>query len=480
MSDHQTRSDAAGLGRIRAVADAVLYEGYLLYPYRATSSKNQLRWQFGVLGPQGAEAAGIGEDSHMSMQCLLDLGLLDLGSLDLGLLDLGRNESIEGQGGLTIYVRFLQLQQRRAERADGQGGYLPVAELQVDGERWFSWNEAVEAEKSRTVPLPDLLSGRTWSVVAKAGEGTEPVHDQLGNVGGRLVRQCWDVAATVSARLEPVGELHRLSVSIDNQATADGLANKEAALRRSLLGTHVIVESHDPTAGFVSVIDPPDHAREAAGQCRQHRCWPVLAGEPGAVSAVLGSPIILYDYPEIAGESTGSLFDATEIDEILMLRVLTMTDAEKAEARATDPRAAEIIDRCDAMSPEDLMRLHGRLRDPDPLPPSWSDADDPFALFNDHDPDTSEVMILGETVRKGSLVRLNPRRRADAQDLFYVDQLARVTAIHRDLDDETHVAVVLLDDPAADLHDWYGRYLYFSPDEVVPLGVAATKEGESR
>ena len=75
----------------------------------------------------------------------------------------------------------------------------------------------------------------------------------------------------------------------------------------------------------------------------------------------------------------------------------------------------------------------------------------------------------GETVRKGSLVRLNPRRRADAQDLFYADQLARVTAIHRDLDDETHVAVVLVDDPASDLHDWYGRYLYFSPDEVVPL-----------
>jgi len=131
---------------------------------------------------------------------------------------------------------------------------------------------------------------------------------------------------------------------------------------------------------------------------------------------------------------------------------------------------AEIIDRCDAMSPEDLMRLHGTFRDPGPMPPSWSDASDPFAIFNDHDPETGEVMISGTTVRKGSLVRLNPRRRADAQDVFYADQLARVTAIHRDLDDETHVAVVLVDDPAADLHDWYGRYLYFSPDEVVPLG----------
>jgi hypothetical protein len=111
MRSHAAGPDPAGLDRIRAVADAVLYEGYLLYPYRATSSKNQLRWQFGVLGPQGAEAAGIGEDSHMSMQCLLDLGLLDLGLLDLGLLDPGRNESIEHAGaGLTVHVRFLQLQ----------------------------------------------------------------------------------------------------------------------------------------------------------------------------------------------------------------------------------------------------------------------------------------------------------------------------------------------------------------------------------
>jgi hypothetical protein len=408
-----------------------------------------------VLGPQGAEAAGIGEDSHLSMQSLLDLGLF---------------ESIESaQASLIIHVRFLQLQQRRAERSDVRGGYLPVSELRVDSERWFSWDEAVEIESSRTVPLADLLSGHSSTVMAEAAESTEPVHDQLGNLAGRLVRQRWPITAGVFARLEPVDRLHRLTVSIDNQASAEGLTSKEEALRRSLLGTHVIIESRDPTAAFLSVIDPPRHARAAAEQCSQHRCWPVLAGEPGAVSAVLGSPIILYDYPKIAGESTGSLFDATEIDEILMLRVLTMTDTEKAEARATDPKAAEIIDRCDAMSPEDLMRLHGTLRDPDPLPPPWSDADDPFAAFNDHDPDTGEVMISGTTIRKGSLVRLSPRRRADAHDLFYADQLARVTAIHRDLDDETHVAVVLVEDPAADLHDWYGRYLYFSPDEVVPL-----------
>src|SRR4029450_1031647 len=146
MRSHAAGSDPAGLDTVRAVADAVLYEGYLLYPYRATSSKTQLRWQCGGRGAQGAEASGIGEDSHLSMQCLLDLGLL---------------ESIESaHASLIIHVRFLQLQQRRAERADAGGGYLPVSELRVDSERWFSWDEGVEIESSRTVPLADLRAGR--------------------------------------------------------------------------------------------------------------------------------------------------------------------------------------------------------------------------------------------------------------------------------------------------------------------------------
>ena len=74
---------------------------------------------------------------------------------------------------------------------------------------------------------------------------------------------------------------------------------------------------------------------------------------------------------------------------------------------------------------------------------------------------------------KGSRVRLRPTRRADAQDIFLAGQVARVTAVLSDVDGETHVAVVLEDDPAADLHDWYGRYWYFAPDEIEPLPEAA-------
>jgi hypothetical protein len=144
-----------------------------------------------------------------------------------------------------------------------------------------------------------------------------------------------------------------------------------------------------------------------------------------------------------------------------------MTDAEKAEARATDARAAEIIDRSDAMTADDLQRLHGGRSDPDAVP-WWDPAVDAAA-----DPDTDSVLIDGVRVAKDSLVRVHPSRRADAQDLFFAGQTARVTAVVSDVDGATHVAVVLVDDPAADLHDWYGRYFYFAPDELEPLSGAA-------
>ena len=149
-------------------------------------------------------------------------------------------------------------------------------------------------------------------------------------------------------------------------------ADKDAALRSSLIGTHLLMAAAG--ARFVSVIDPPEDAREAAGRCRQHRCWPVLAGDGGpdgqTSDVVLAAPIILSDHPAVAPESAVAMFDATEIDEILTLRVLTLTDEEKAQARATDPRAAAIIDRCEQLSPEELQRLHGIMRDPHGIAPA--------------------------------------------------------------------------------------------------------------
>ena len=480
-------SGAVSLDQVRAIADAVLYEGYLLYPYRASSSKNQSRWQFGVLGAPRATEASFAEAPDMSMQCLLE-------------------SPSDAPASVGVHLRFLQLQVRSVERLVGEE-HAGVDELVVDGRSLLSWDEAVECEiEIPTYAVSGALAGAAQPTVrtvvdVPGGDDVEPVVDATGTTVGRIVRRRSPLRAAVNIEAQPTEGpeegLVRLTVAVENihPETANG---KDEAIRLSLIGTHVVIVAEG--ARFVSLLDSPDHAVAAARRCVQRRCFPVLAGPAGSTDVVLGSPIILYDHPEIAEQSAGALFDSTEIDEILTLRVMTMTDSEKAEARATDPRAAAIIDRCDQMSPEALQNLHGVLRDPHGSPSPieaglWS-ADPPGTETSDTDtfdtahfetgdvpwwdpaadesvrPETDSVVINGVHVAKGSLVRVHPSRRADAQDLFFADQVARVNAVLSDVDGGTHVAVVLVDDPAADLHEWYGRYFYFAPDELEPLQVA--------
>jgi hypothetical protein len=429
--------------RVRAVADAVLYEGYLLYPYRGTSAKNQSRWQFGVLGPRGAAEAGLGEDDTLSADFLVD-----------------------GAGALTLVVRFLQLQRRRTERAVGDGDFAPVDELRNAAGSWLTWDEAVECEVSFG---PLALGDQPWSLPVKAGAATDiEILD-----GGRLVRERDEVRGVLTVTSEPDGDLRRVSVRVSN--TGAPARDKDDATARSMIGTHLIAEVVG--GRFISLLEPPQAATDAVSRCRRHRCFPVLAGPPGTDDMLLISPIILYDHPEVADQSDTALYDCTEIDEILTLRVMTMTDDEKAQARATDPRAARIIDECDAMSPEAMARLHGVLRDPHALNasaglvpeiPEGVEWWDPLA-DNAVRPEIDAVLVNGVRIARGSKVRLRPRRNADAQDIFVAGKSARVTSVHEDVEGNKHVGVVVDEDPAADLHDWYGRYLYFSPDEVEPL-----------
>ena len=114
-------------------------------------------------------------------------------------------------------------------------------------------------------------------------------------------------------------------------------------------------------------MDPPEHWREAAAGCRNVGTWPVLVGEEEQKDTMLSAPIILYDYPRVAPESPGDLFDCTEIDEILTLRILTLTEDEKREMSAVDGRARALLERTEALAREQLLGLHGAVRGLRPL-----------------------------------------------------------------------------------------------------------------
>ena len=156
--------------------------------------------------------------------------------------------------------------------------------------------------------------------------------------------------------------MYRVRVTILNQTPVEPErpSVRDELLLRSLVSAHTILR----VAGgeFVSLIDPPETLQPAAAACRNLGTWPVLAGEEGTRTTLLSSPIIVYDYPTVAPESPGDFFDGTEMDEMLSLRILTLSDAEKREMGASDERARQLLERTEQLGQADLMRLHGVLR----------------------------------------------------------------------------------------------------------------------
>ncbi|MGH9095362.1 MAG: hydrogenase maturation protease, partial [Acidimicrobiales bacterium] len=447
----------------KGVADTVCYEGYVLYPYRASARKNQLRWQFGVLAPPSV-AAGGSEPSAAQTEFVIEA------------------RGTAGRPRLHVRLRALQVQQRGVEAADGDG-FVPVASLDDGDEVWASFDEAVEHQTDVVDIALDAASEQSIPVDL-SGDRQEESIGAAGTAPGRVVRQTWPVTGRLDVRVTPLDgpyPLTRVTLGVRNQTGwTDPGASRDEAMRRSLVATHVLVAVDGGRP--ISSLDPPRFAAEAVGGCTNTGLFPILVGD-GGEDDILASPIILYDHPALAPESAGDMFDATEIDEILALRVMTLTDEEKREARGTDPRSAAIIDRCSAMGVDALDALHGTFRSIRELTPDVGDgfADEPpwwepqvDAAF---DPWSDTIVKDGVTVGNGTRVRLHPQRRSDAQDFFVDGRDATVAGVFNDVGGDVYLAVAV-DDPDADLHQWHGRYLYFHPDEVEVL-VASSTDGAS-
>ena len=99
-----------------------------------------------------------------------------------------------------------------------------------------------------------------------------------------------------------------------------------------------------------------------------------MVGEEGQKDTVLASPIILYDYPQVAPESPGDFLDGTEIDEMLTLRIMTLTDEEKRLMASVDERARQLLTRTQSLAAEEMKQLHGTVRGLRPLAEVASDG----------------------------------------------------------------------------------------------------------
>ena len=288
---------------VEKIAAAILYEGYILYPYRPTAIKNRQRWNFGTLYPRVyAQAQRPEEPYRLVAECLV---------------------AEDGEATLDVRLRFLQLVRQP---------HAPA----------LAWDEAVERTSEHTgLLLSDLI--------------TSLLSLQLQMDADLQV----DLSITVQMLENGAAKL-RLEVQNASHLPSGAGATREEALPLSFVSAHLLLGIAQ--GQFVSLLDPGETYRESAAACSNLGVFPVLAGEEPERSIMLCSPIILYDYPKIAPESEGDFFDGTEMDEMLTLRVLTLTDAEKQEMQNGDPRARRILERTEALTSDAMLKAHGVIR----------------------------------------------------------------------------------------------------------------------
>jgi hypothetical protein len=421
------------------IAAAILYEGYILYPYRATSMKNRQRWNFGTLYPRiYAEAQRPQEPFRLIAECLVE--------------DTANNATLD------LKLQFLQLLRQPNTKEINP---LPDPSLE--------WEEAIERTSDlQGMKLTDLAA-HPVAITLPLSTPTLP--------GSRNNQSAPNLEAVLTITVEPLSNgLYKIRLELQNATPLPSgpAAKREEALPQSFVSAHVLLGIH--SGGFISLLDPPEIYKHAVAGCTNSGVFPVLAGEEPNRSVMLVSPIILYDYPRIAPESEGDFFDGTEMDEMLTLRVLTLTDAEKEEMRNGDPRARRILERTEAMSNESMMKAHGTIRAMrevragQPVNVHPFGAWDPFAEQETKTAPES-VRVFGVDLRVGDRVRIWPQKQADIIDMALKGKVAVIEAIEQDFEDQVHFAVVLDDDPGREfgMMRQPGHRFFYSPEEVEPL-----------
>jgi len=326
------------------VADAVLFEGHMLYPYRPSAIKNRQRWTFGILYPPAYPEVSRGTERRtMHSEFLVETA---------------------NNAELQIELRFLHLSARQVARAlqdSPTTDFEPVPSLLVDNRLIESWDEVTARSVKFKLRLP-ATSSPQFHFSFPGSHETEFLHNRAGELAGNIVRTQHEVTGSIAASSQQICDgVLKLSIDVTNDtASPHDAPDRNFALLISLLSAHTVLSANG--ASFVSLLDPPDALHDAVAACNNIGNFPVLVGEAPEHDMLLCSPIVLYDYPQIAPESSHDFFDATEMDEMLTLRILTLTDEEKREMRFADERARYLLDRTEQNAREQLMRTHGTIR----------------------------------------------------------------------------------------------------------------------
>jgi hypothetical protein len=436
---------------LEAIVHTILYEGYILYPYRASSPKNQHeRFTFGRIYPQSYSQTDSG---HELFQIQSDVLLrVDEEAPELQ-ISLGFLQPIHREIGL------LSEPLARLPRAE-ELRLKVVPKLEVDGKIYQEWMEATERQ------IPVTLAESSESIAApfhfEAERSLEPILNDHGLIVAVIQRVQSAIAGTITAKAVRLNRsLFKISVTARNespvQESGEGVAEK--ILMSTFASAHLIFQTQ--RGEFISLLEPPKGVEAFAAQCQNVGVWPVLVGNKakGERSTMLASPIILYDYPEIAPDSVGDFFDGTEIDEMLTLRVMTLTDSEKTEIQL-DGFSRRILERTHSLDEKSMQKLHGGMR---PANSSVEEFFNPVRAIK-------TVRVGGVELTTGDKVIIRPKRRADAIDLMLAGKKAVIEALEQDAEGEIHLALILDDDPGGDLglERQTGHRFFYRSDEVEP------------
>src|SRR5438067_379785 len=187
--------------QIEEIANAVLYEGYILYPYRASALKNRQRWNFGVLYPRAYSELQGGTDLwSMQTECLA--------------------KATEVAATVDVRVRFLQLIERSMEGPPSQ-----------------TWHEGAERDVSlRDLHLRESVCGpMRQNFVFPAGSDRD----------GKIERKREQIEGEVAVEAQALNrDVFRIRVQVFNTALIESADNvsREQALMRALASAHTILE----------------------------------------------------------------------------------------------------------------------------------------------------------------------------------------------------------------------------------------------